>query len=452
MSQEVANNRAEIDSVVVQLLQTNSSRLMHWLEYTYVVILLGTLTQGPVNKIWEGSGQVDPRAIEITKFATYILIQAPAVFMLVRRGISKNLLNGPIGVLLLFVGWMLFSTIWATSSSNTVFESVTLVLTCSVGLYVARSFRLIEQLGLFFVAMQPGLIFSWYAVRQNWSGSVQPEDGDWVGIYFNRNSLAPPAALGLLAASALLWIVLVRRPKWWIAFALILLATTFFDSYLLVRSGSLTSVGAIIVFGLVWLFWTVIRWWQRRQNISPRQMLRVVYTSFLFGTVFLTWLGFRFQSTLLERLGREIDFNGREVLWRFSWSGFKDRPIIGWGWMSAWRTQAFFRDREFWWALTNNYWSHSAMMDVLLGGGIIGAALLLVAIVWSGARQLGSVCSEISGQWAFAATWFVIAASTQESFVIGNHFMLVLLVSSMIGYQADQNDDSSNKTSSPAQV
>ena len=452
MSQEVANNRAEIDSVVVQLLQTNSSRLMHWLECTYVVILLGTLTQGPVNKIWEGSGQVDPRAIEITKFATYILIQAPAVFMLVRRGISKNLLKGPMGVLLLFVGWMLFSTIWATSSSNTVFESVTLVLTCSVGLYVARSFRLIEQLGLFFVAMQPGLIFSWYAVRQNWSGSVQPEDGDWVGIYFNRNSLAPPAALGLLAASALLWIVLVRRPKWWIAFALILLATTFFDSYLLVRSGSLTSVGAIIVFGLVWLFWTVIRWWQRHQNISLRQMLRVVYTSFLFGTVFLTWLGFRFQSTLLERLGREIDFNGREVLWRFSWSGFKDRPIIGWGWMSAWRTQAFFRDREFWWALTNNYWSHSAMMDVLLGGGIIGAALLLVAIVWSGARQLGSVCSEISGQWAFAATWFVIAASTQESFVIGNHFMLVLLVSSMIGYQADQNDDSSNKTISPAQV
>ena len=452
MSQEVANNRAEIDSVVVQLLQTNSSRLMHWLEYTYVVILLGTLTQGPVNKIWEGSGQVDPRAIEITKFATYILIQAPAVFMLVRRGISKNSLNGPIGVLLLFVGWMLFSTIWATSSSNTVFESVTLVLTCSVGLYVARSFRLIEQLGLFFVAMQPGLIFSWYAVRQNWSGSVQPEDGDWVGIYFNRNSLAPPAALGLLAASALLWIVLVRRPKWWIAFALILLATTFFDSYLLVRSGSLTSVGAIIVFGLVWLFWTVIRWWQRRQNISLRQMLRVVYTSFLFGTVFLTWLGFRFQSTLLERLGREIDFNGREVLCRFSGSGFKDRPIIGWVWMSAWRTQAFFRDREFWWALTNNYWSHSAMMDVLLGGGIIGAALLLVAIVWSGARQLGSVCSEISGQWAFAATWFVIAASTQESFVIGNHFMLVLLVSSMIGYQADQNDDSSNKTISPAQV
>ena len=186
-------------------------------------------------------------------------------------------------------------------------------MTCSVGLYLARSFRLIEQLSLFFVAMQPGLIFSWYAVRQNWAGSVQPEDGGWVGIYFNRNSLAPPAALGLLAASALLWVVLVRRQKWWFVFALTLLVSTFFDSYLLLRSGSLTSVGAIIVFGLVWLFWTVIRWWQRRKNISPRQVLRVVYPSFLLGVVVTTWLGFRFQSALLNRLGRRIDFNGREV-------------------------------------------------------------------------------------------------------------------------------------------
>ena len=451
MLQEVTNNQAEIDSVAVQSLQANSSRLWHWLEYTYVVILLGTLTQGPVNKIWEGSGQVDPRSIEITKFATYILIQAPAFFLLVRRGISKPLLKGPIGLLLLFVSWMLLSTVWATSSSNTVFESVTLVLTCSVGLYLARSFRLIEQLSLFFVAMQPGLIFSWYAVRQKWPVSIQLEEGNWVGIYFNRNSLAPPAALGLLAASALLWVVLVRRPKWWAAFAVTLIATTLLDSYLLLRSGSLTSVGSVVVFGVVWLFWTVIRWWHRRKKISPRQMLRGVYPSFLLGVVVTTWLGFRFQSVVFDRLGRKIDFNGREVLWRFSWNGFKDKPIIGWGWMSAWRTEKFF-DREFWWALTNNYWSHSAMMDVLLGGGVIGATLLIVAIVWGGARQLGSVCSEISGQWAFAATWFVIAASTQESFIIGNHFMLVLLVSSVIGFQPDKNTDVFSKTITPAQV
>lgn len=415
----------------------NFLRLWQWLEYSYVVVLLATLTQGPVNKIWEGSGQVDPKVIEVTKFASYLLVQAPAVLLLVRRGISKTQLTGPVGVLLGFVGWMLLSTLWATSSSNTLFEAVTLSLTCFSGLYVAKSFTLFQQLSLFFVAMQPGLFFSWYAVRQNWSSSIQIEDGNWIGIYFNRNSLAPTAALGLLCAAALVWIVLIRRPKWWIVLMPVLLALLMFDGLMLLRSGSSTSVGAVLVFGAVWFFWTVIRWLQRRIKISPRQMLRGVYTSFLVLLIFLTTLVFYFQQKLLDLVGRKIDFNGREVLWRFSWVGFNDRPIFGWGWMSAWRTQGFFHEREFWSSLTNSYWSHSAIMDVLLGGGIIGATLLVVVIVWSGAQQLERVYTQTAGQWTFAATWFVIAASTQESFIIGNHFLWLLLVASVTGAKND---------------
>ncbi len=264
----------------------NFLRLWQWLEYSYVVVLLATLTQGPVNKIWEGSGQVDPKVIEVTKFASYLLVQAPAVLLLVRKGISKKQLTGPVGVLLGFVGWMLLSTLWATSSSNTLFEAVTLAMTCFAGLYVARSFTLFQQLSLFFVAMQPGLFFSWYAVRQNWSSSIQIEDGNWIGIYFNRNSLAPTAALGLLCAAALVWIVLIRRPKWWIVLTPVLLALLMFDGLMLLRSGSSTSVGAVLVFGAVWFFWTVIRWLQQRIKISPRQMLRGVYTSFLVLLIF----------------------------------------------------------------------------------------------------------------------------------------------------------------------
>ena len=417
--------------------QTNYLRFWYWLEYLYVAVLVATLTQGPVNKIWEGSSQIDSRVIEITKFATYLLVQAPAAFLLTRRGISKKQLTGPVGVLLGFVGWMLLSTLWATSSSNTLFEAVTLAMTCFAGLYVATSFTLVQQLNLFFVAMQPGLFFSWYAVRQNWSSSIQIEDGNWIGIYFNRNSLAPTAALGLLCAAALVWIVLIRRPKWWIVLTPVLLALLMFDGLMLLRSGSSTSVGAVLVFGAVWLFWTVIRWLQRRIKISSRQILQGVYTSFLALLIFITTLVFYFQQKLLDLVGRKIDFNGRNVLWRFSWDGFTDRPIFGWGWMSAWRTQGFFSNRKFWWSLTNSYWSHSAMMDVLLGGGVIGATLLVVVIVWSGAQQLERVYTQTAGQWTFAATWFVIAASTQESFIIGNHFLWLLLVASMTGVKDD---------------
>ena len=77
-------------------------------------------------------------------------------------------------------------------------------------------------------------------------------------------------------------------------------------------------------------------------------------------------------------------------------------------------------------------------MDVLLGGGVIGAGLLVVAILWSGARQLERVNTQNAGQWTFAATWFVLAASTQESFIVGNHFMWLLLVAAMSGSRDDK--------------
>jgi O-antigen ligase len=281
--------------------------------------------------------------------------------------------------------------------------------------------------------MQPGLLISWYAVRNNWSGAVNFDENYWIGIYFNRNSLAPPAALGLLAAGALAWILINRKPKYWFLSTVILVDVMILDLGLLIRSKSSTSLGAIAVFIFVWGFWTAIRWSQRRRSFTSDQLTQQIYPIFLFALTLLIWLSFRFQARFSQIFKSEIDFNGRTLLWRFSWDGFLDRPIIGWGWFSAWNTPNFFHEREFWWALTSTTWSHSAVMDVLLGGGVIGAGLLILAIVWSGARQLDRVFTQTAGQWTFAATWFVIAASTQESFIVGNHFLWLLLVASMAG-------------------
>ena len=404
-----------------------------WLEYFYVVVLLGLLTQGPVLKIWEASGQIDAGIISNTKFATYLLVQVPAVVLLFRRGIPDSLLKGPVGVLLIFCAWMFLSTFWSTFSSYSLVESFTLTVTCLAGLYIARSFTLLQQLTLFLIAMQPGLLISWYAVRNNWSGSVNFDENYWIGIYFNRNSLAPPAALGLLAAGALGWILINRKPKYWFLSTVILVDVMILDLGLLIRSKSSTSLGAIAVFIFVWGFWTAIRWSNRRRSFTSDRLTQQIYPIFLFALTLLIWLSFKFQARLSQIFSSEIDFNGRTLLWRFSWDGFLDRPIIGWGWFSAWNTPNFFHEREFWWALTSTTWSHSAVMDVLLGGGVVGAGLLILAIVWSGARQLDRVFTQTAGQWTFAATWFVIAASTQESFIVGNHFLWLLLVASMAG-------------------
>ena len=421
----------------MRLPNLRTTQIFKWAEYLYVVALLGFLTQGPVLKIWEASGAIDSSIIGNTKFATYLVVQIPAIVMLFSRGIPRRTLVGPVGVVLAFCGWMSISTLWSTFSSYTLVESFTLTVTCLAGLYIATSFTLLQQLTLFLVAMQPGLLVSWFAVRNNWSGATNFEENYWIGIYFNRNSFAPPAALGLLAAVSLLWIFIVRRPKHWILVVFVLLDVVLLDAALLLRSKSSTSLGAIGVFAFVWAFWTAMRWLNRRQKFTADQLAQLVYPGFLLALILLTWLSFNSSSILSDFFKSDLDFNGRILLWRFSWDGFLDRPLAGWGWFAAWHTHNFFQEREFLTSLSSMTWSHSGIMDILLGGGIIGGALFVAAVVWSGVRQLSRVFTQTAGQWSFAAVWFVIAASTQESFIVGNHFLWLLLVSALAGSRSE---------------
>jgi O-antigen ligase len=159
---------------------------------------------------------------------------------------------------------------------------------------------------------------------------------------------------------------------------------------------------------------------------------KFVYPFFVAGTTVLTLATVRLQSVVLSFFGETIDFNGRSAIWHYSWTGFLERPLIGWGWMSAWRTPPFMR-RDLWWSFVNTGWSHSGYMDVLLGGGIIAAILFTGVVVWSGYRYLDSADKETAAQWTPAIMFFVLATATQESFFTGDHFLWLLFVAAVAG-------------------
>jgi O-antigen ligase len=297
---------------------------------------------------------------------------------------------------------------------------------------------LLEQLVLVVVAMQPGLLWSRYAIANGWSNSVD-QNGNWVGIYFNRNSLAPVAMVSCLAASALLWIVVMRRGKKWpVTLIAVLIDVILFGAVMLFHSRSNTSVGGAVVFAAVWAFWTVVRSLVRRKRLTSKSLQRFVYPGFFIGAVVLTWATVRLQSVVLSFFGETIDFNGRSAIWNYSWTGFLDRPFIGWGWMSAWRTPPFLH-RDLWWSFLNTGWSHSGYMDVLLGGGFIAAVLFVGAVLWGGLRNLGDITKQNAGQWTPAIMSFVLATATQESFFVGNHFLWLLFTAAVVGNLAAVN-------------
>lgn len=421
-------------------------RSTKWIEYLYVIVMLTSLTQGPVFKLWLASGQVSEASILETYRLTFIAIQVPALVLLGYRLASTRTHMNSAALLAGFVSWMWLSTLWATSGRDTIVEATVLVMTAAAGLYLARSFSRIQQMLLLCIAMQPGVILSYIAVRRNWEYAVSAE-GHWVGIYFNRNSLAPVAAVGMIATFGLLWIVVHRRyERWWPGLVFVLLDVALLDGFVLARTRSSTSVGAVVVFVLVWSFWSVIRRLHRTGRLTLEQVRRYIYSSFVIVASFGTWVVFKFQETVLRWLGEEDFFNGRAAIWHYGWTGFLDRPIFGWGWMSAWRSSIFLR-RDLWWTVEGAQFSHSSYIDVLLGGGVIGAALLLIVLVYGGFTQVNNALSSAAGQWTYAMTFFVLLASSQESFVNGNHFLWLLLVAAVIG-----RDESNSNSVTALQV
>ena len=416
----------------MQITTDRINTLLRWCEYTYVVVLLFALTQGPVLSLWFASSTQGPTNAVSAQLFTFIAVQIPALIFLGYRGVPRSSLIGPVGLLGLFCGWMWLSTVWATFGQHTIVEATTLCLTFLTGVYLARSFSLLEQLILVVVAMQPGLLWSRYAIANDWSNSVD-KNGNWVGIYFNRNSLAPVAMVSCLAASALLWIVVMRRGKKLpITLLVILIDVVLFGAVMLFQSRSNTSIGGAVVFAAVWAFWTVVRSLIRRNRIDENALSRFVFPSFILGAGLLTWATVRLQSVVLSFFGETIDFNGRSAIWHYSWTGFLERPLIGWGWMSAWRTPPFLH-RDLWWSFVNTGWSHSGYMDLLLGGGIFASMLFIGAVVWGGFRQLSFTTKATASQWTPAIMFFVLATATQESFFVGNHFLWLLFAAAVAG-------------------
>ena len=416
----------------MQIATDRIKTIIRWCEYAYVVVLLFALTQGPVLSMWFASSTQGQTNAVSAQLLTFIAVQIPALILLGYRRVPRSSLIGPVGLLGLFCGWMWLSTLWATLGQHTIVEATTLFVTFLTGVYLARSFSLLEQLILVVVAMQPGLLWSRYAIANNWSNSVD-QNGNWVGIYFNRNSLAPVAMVSCLAASALLWIVVMRRGKKWpITVLVILVDVVLFGAVMLFHTRSNTSVGGAVVFAAVWAFWTVVRSLMRRKRITSDALHRFVYPIFIASATLLTWATVRLQSVVLGFFGETIDFNGRSELWRYSWIGFLEKPFLGWGWMSAWRTPNFFK-HDRWWTITNTGWSHSGFMDVLLGGGVLAGLALIAALLWGGYRHLEFATTETAAQWTPAIMFFVLATATQESFFVGNHFLWVLFVAAVAG-------------------
>jgi hypothetical protein len=408
-----------------------------WLERLYVVLMLFGLTQGPVLQLWWTRAREAGVPVRPAIIATYIALQLPALFIFAYQRFSPRLLKGPLGLLVVLVVWLTASVGWATYSAHSIVEVMSLATTCIAGLYLAVRFSVVDKLILICVAMQVGVVWSYVAIDRGWSQAVGPF-GEWIGIYYNRNSLAPVSAVGALTALALLWIVIAKRPwPWGPALAILLLDVIVFNGYVLLKTESETTLYAGVVAIVAWLLVSgFMALAQRRGATTP---LTTAWRTGIALVVVAPWILVFGINSLGDFLDR-FSIGGREGIWVLSYEGFLQKPVAGWGWMSAWETPNFL-PRELWtWQQTiAGPWSHSSYFDVLLGGGLVAVALFVTFLVVTLDVHGRQVPNMAFGQAYTALAVFVLLAATQESFIIGNHFFMVLFVAGAFGpvfYQA----------------
>lgn len=414
----------------MQMSRWSMQQLWRAAETAYAITVLFSLTQGPVYRLWSDSSSslaTSPQpSMPHIYFATFVALQLPAAMMLFQRIPTGWFRDRRTQALLALLAWLGCSVMWSTLARFSLPEYVSLILTTCVGLYLAVSFSPSALWRIIAVAMSLGLVVSLTAIIRQWEFSRSIDEDYWIGIYFNRNSLAPVAAVALLAVVG----VTLTNTSWKnVKGAVVMLVTTalaVLAGVTLWRAESRTSPLALGVAIGALGGWMVLRFLLARfaPNTSRyAAAITIVLTSIVMFMV-LRWIG---GSSTVS--GETATFNSRGALWSLSWTGFLEKPFHGWGWMSAWHTPQFFKQGT-WWAVFDTTWSHNGYHDLLLGGGVLAAAFFTV-VLWFGLREIGTHASLNEGIPSFLIVVFVLAAATQESFFIGTHFLWALLIAGL---------------------
>jgi len=273
-----------------------------------------------------------------------------------------------------------------------------------------------------------------------WDGSVNLQENFWVGIYFNRNSLAPVAAVAVVTSCFLVQDACRRKSRMVILRLAGPLLLLLISVLVLWQSGSRTSIFALLAGVVAAVLWLTLRAVALRvagtrrafQWSAPVAVLAVVSAVLVLIRLAVTTPGVPTEFAF---------FSSRAQIWSVNWSGFLEKPLLGWGWMAAWMIPDFPRLGA-WWVLWDTKLSHNSYHDLLLGGGVPAAVLFTLAVL-TGSTAIDDEPEEPAGVVRSILVVYVLVAATQESFFIGSHFLWAVLVAMLFGTNEGLNAQTS---------
>ena len=410
----------------MKLKRINVHGLLACLEIAYGSLALLALTVGPVYTLWRNAQLNNSLLpIEAAHLTTFVAVQLPALFLLGRR--LNPLLSWKTAeiYLVLLVVSMLTASVMSDFGAYAIGNAVKIALCATTGLYLATSFTRCQQMITVAIATHVGVFISRFAVARNWPESIY-EPREWSGIYVNPNLLGPVAAV---ACISLVFAIVPRYAKiprqWRFAVGVIVVDIAIFDLIVLFHTKAFTSIlSTIVVFtigAMAFGFNRVIssdvrkRWWRTSVAVLSG------------GLVASMLVLYKFSSLVNGKLLPKSVLQERIFAWDFSWTGFLERPWLGWGAGVAW-SNPIFRRMNLYWTVENIGHSHSAYFDVLLSGGILAGLLFCAYLVFALYRMMNLVHPRQTDVVRLGLVFFCLSAALFEPFLVTNYFLWPILV------------------------
>ena len=235
---------------------------------------------------------------------------------------------------------------------------------------------------------------------------------DWLGVYTNRNSLAPIAALALIVGLSLMADTRGGR-------RLGAVALSTMSVIVMSGSGSRTAWLALAVaVGAAGVVVTARRGWDRHGGRA------------LAATAGVAAVGTLITVTLIVRMWGEPTFAQRRTIWSLVWDKIGERPLQGFGWFSIWGVPEFTAADP----LLARGEAHSSVLEVWLGAGLVGLIpfLVIVGLALHGTTRAAWRDPGVESWTWLAVVLFLLIENLTESFVLWFSYNWVILMAAAL--------------------
>jgi exopolysaccharide production protein ExoQ len=345
-----------------------------------------------------------------------LLFIRPRVLPIVRR----------CGVLWALILLMFASTLWSVNPNTTVVDSIELLGTTVIAVYIVARFTLAEFLGILAIVFATiGTLSVFLVFASPMRGRAEWGSGPWQGIYEDKNILGAAAALSIISQAALLPITKGRIRA-------LLLGGILLAALLLAEANSATAFGdcAFVVLAAFAAFAC-----RSRRFGGFARFATVLGVALLIVSVSVFGLN---ADSVFSALGRSSDLTTRADFWPYLQQAIADRPVLGYGFDAFFQSPlkadylaAFIVEAGGW----TPYHAHDSFLQTLLDAGYVGLAALIVLLLISLCRAIVYFFRERSsvGIWPLSIILFLTIGSYTETYYLNyNSLEWILFVAAIL--------------------